>query len=184
MFSAAAFSRNARASAGLGVRQLAAILDRPPSTVTRIEQGQVDPSASLLAELLEACGYHLTVTPHWTSTDREASMLSEPSPEPPTTYPNHRKNDPWDNDAVHWLLRQPGGRDWTHGVLFEHARRQRRLVERDDPRLIEAAEFASRNGVLQIEMFDHDLGKQIVHLLRSDPGAPSYPADRSAAARR
>lgn len=185
MFSAAGVLRQARAASGLGVRELAASVDRPPSTITRIEQGQADPSVALLVELLEVCGYELTVTPTWAvSARKEQQMPSATSPEPPNRYPNPRNDDPWDNDAVQWLLQQAGGNRWTRGVLFEHLRRQRRLVERDAPRLAEAAEFARRHGVLQVEMFDHDLGKQIVHLLRTDGAAPQYPSDRVAAERR
>lgn len=43
---------------------------------------------------------------------------------PPDTYPNPRNDDAWDNDTVHWLLRQKGGRRWAHGVLFECLRQQ------------------------------------------------------------
>jgi transcriptional regulator with XRE-family HTH domain len=185
MFSAAVVAQQARVSAGLGLRELAEIVGRPPSTINRIEHGHVEPSVSLMAEVLEACGFALTVVPNWAApTRRDTVVPSASSPEPPTTYPNPRHNDPWDNDAVHWLLKQQGGSRWTHGVLFEHARRQRRLVERDAPRLSGAAELAARHGVLQIDMFDHELGKQIVHLIRTDANAPAYPEDRIAAARR
>jgi transcriptional regulator with XRE-family HTH domain len=52
---------NARASAGLAVRQLAAHADVAGSTITRIQAGQVDPSIETLRRILAAAGFDLVV---------------------------------------------------------------------------------------------------------------------------
>jgi transcriptional regulator with XRE-family HTH domain len=51
--------REARTSAALSIRALAAGAGVAPSTVARIEQGTLDPSFSTLTRLLECTGYRL-----------------------------------------------------------------------------------------------------------------------------
>ncbi len=99
-------------------------------------------------------------------------------PPVPSTYPNPRNDDPWDNDTVHWLLEQPGGEDWTRGVLMESLRRQPGQVERNPQRVTDAARFAKRNGVVQIGA--RRGAATITRLLRTDEGAPEYPASEEA----
>jgi transcriptional regulator with XRE-family HTH domain len=56
-----AILRDARANAGLSRRALAAKAGVPTSTVSRIEQGQSDPTLTMLARLVEAAGRDLVV---------------------------------------------------------------------------------------------------------------------------
>ena len=99
-------------------------------------------------------------------------------PTPPSTYPNPRNDDPWDNDAVHWLLDQPGGEAWTRGVLMECLRRQPNQLARDRRRVDEAARLAKRHGVAQ-ERTERGNGF-IVRLFRTDCDAPVYPGSEAA----
>ncbi len=99
-------------------------------------------------------------------------------PTPPSTYPNPRNDDPWDNDAVHWLLEQPGGEAWTRGVLMECLRRQPNQLARNRHRVDEAARLATRHGVVQ-ERIERGTGS-IVRLFRTDDNAPTYPTSEAA----
>lgn len=56
-----AILRDARADAGLSRRVLAAKAGVPTSTVSRIEQGQSDPTLTMLARLVDAAGRELVV---------------------------------------------------------------------------------------------------------------------------
>lgn len=56
-----AILRDARADAGLSRRALAAKAGVPTSTVSRIEQGQSDPTLTMLARLVDAAGRDLVV---------------------------------------------------------------------------------------------------------------------------
>lgn len=94
----------------------------------------------------------------------------------PNTFPNPRNDDPWDNDAVQWLLLKLGGSNWTRGTLFEALRRQPRLVQDHPDVVAEAARLAARFGVQQKEI---SRGRgTITRLIRTDAAAPRYPADR------
>jgi hypothetical protein len=96
--------------------------------------------------------------------------------EAPVTYPNPRNDNPWDNDAVHWLLEHPGvAAHFDRGDLFECARRQPKRLESDLDRVILAAHLCGRYGVEQVQVFDPKLGKSIWRLRRTDPAAPEYP---------
>jgi hypothetical protein len=99
-------------------------------------------------------------------------------PLPPSTHPNPRNDDPWDNDAVHWLLDQPGGERWTRGVLMECLRRQANQVERNPRRVEEAARFAKRHGVV-LERTERG-SRSIVRFYRTDDTAPGYPGSEAA----
>lgn len=97
-------------------------------------------------------------------------------PNPPTTYPNPRNDDPWDNDAVHWLLTHDDvAAAFDRHNLFECARRQARRVAEDTDRVIEAATLCERHGVRQVLVFDPKIGKEIYRLRRTDADAPEYP---------
>lgn len=103
-------------------------------------------------------------------------MRFELDPPEPNTYPNPRGDDAWDNDAVHWLLLQDRSTKWTRATLMEALRRQERLV-RDRPKVIaDAARFAARYGVRQVELSRGN--RTITRLIRTDAGAPPYPSDR------
>jgi transcriptional regulator with XRE-family HTH domain len=55
--------RWARGRAGLSQRRLAALAGVPQSTVSRIENGAIDPRVGTLRRLLRACGYELDARP-------------------------------------------------------------------------------------------------------------------------
>ena len=98
---------------------------------------------------------------------------------PPAEYAdsNDRGNDPWDHDAVCWMLEQLGPTtEWTYHNLFECARKQKNRMENDVDRVVAAANVCGRFGVQQIELRDPKIGKLIVRLRRSDPGSPQYPS--------
>ena len=61
MKNSAAILRDARDGAGLSRRALAAKAGVPTSTVSRIEQGQSDPTLTMLARLVDAAGRDLVV---------------------------------------------------------------------------------------------------------------------------
>lgn len=95
---------------------------------------------------------------------------------PPTTYPNPRNDDPWDNDAVHWLLDHPDvAANFTRHNLFECARRQPRRLQDDVDNVILAAKYCERYGVQQVQVFDSRIGKTVWRLRRTDQEAPEYP---------
>ncbi|MGI8946499.1 MAG: ATP-binding domain-containing protein, partial [Ornithinimicrobium sp.] len=95
----------------------------------------------------------------------------------PSTYPNLRNGDPWDNDAAYWLLDQDGGEAWTHLVLFECLRQQPNQRRRNPQRVKEAAQLAQRHGVIQERQA---YGRRtIVRLYRTDREAPTYPGDEA-----
>lgn len=48
---------DARVLSGLSARQVAILAGIAPSTVTRIEKGQIDPSVSIFERILAACGF-------------------------------------------------------------------------------------------------------------------------------
>ncbi len=164
----------ARRAAGLSIRDLAERADRSVSTVSRIEAGGTEPSATLLAELLEQCGWRLTATP--TDPNQLSQQEDLPMPTAPSTYPNPRNDDPWDNDAVHWLLEQPGvAASWKRGPLFECLRRQPGRVRNEPHRVVQAARLAAKYGVEQRDVYDPIIGKKIVRVIRHDAKAPQYP---------
>lgn len=172
---------SARKSANLSMRRLAKITNRPVSTVARIELGTTDPSVGLLDELLRACGRQLTITalsiaPPETPSSSEGTT---PMPTQPSKYPNPRGDDAWDNDAIHFLLEQPDvSATFKRGPLAECLRRQPNRLDKQPHRVAEAADLAARHGVRQIEIYDARIGKTVVRLVRTDPSAPAYPADR------
>jgi hypothetical protein len=95
---------------------------------------------------------------------------------PPTTYGNSRNDNPWDNDAISWLLEHDDvAQHFKKTDLFECARRQPQRLTDDLDRVILAAKLCERHGVEQLEVFDAKIGKIVWRLRRTDPGAPEYP---------
>jgi len=91
----------------------------------------------------------------------------------PDTYENPRGDDPWDNDAVRWLLTQPGSELWTFRGLFEALRQQPDWLEKRPDKVADAAALAQCYGVVQRE---EKFGRrEIVRLERTDRDAPCYP---------
>jgi len=96
--------------------------------------------------------------------------------DPPTAYPNPRNDNPWDNDAVHWLLDKPDvAAAFKRVPLFECLRCQPGRVRNQPHRVEEAARLARRHGVVQRQELDERLGKRIVRLYRTDADRPRYP---------
>ena len=91
----------------------------------------------------------------------------------PDRYENPRGDDPWDNDAVRWLLTQSGSERWTYQTLFEALRRQPAWVNKRPGRVADAAALAQRHGVKQ--RVEKRGQWEIVRLERTDQDAPSYP---------
>jgi hypothetical protein len=91
----------------------------------------------------------------------------------PTTYPNPRNDDPWDNDAIYWLLEQAGGSARSRHDLAECLRHQPARLRNESDKVARAESFASRHGVRWVE---EPFGRRtIFRLYRTDPAAPEYP---------
>lgn len=162
------------------MRRLAALVHKPVSTIARIESGSSSPSVDLFNELLWVCGRTLAVVERNQLPRHQPNRSTEtPMPEAPTTYPNPRGDDPWDNDAVHYLLEKADvAASFRRGPLAECLRRQPNRLEKQPHRVAEAEEFARRHGVRQAPMYDRRIGKDIVRLIRTDADAPQYPPER------
>lgn len=170
--------RQAREASLLSLRDLAERSGKSLSTIARIEAGVSSPSAKVLDELLHHCGRRLIVvpldTPHQPEPESQMSPIIPPPA--PTAYPNPRNDDPWDSDAVWWLMEKDP--TWKRVPLFECLRRQPGRLKNDAHRVEAAAALARRYGVIQHEVYDAGLGRKVVRLIRTDPDAPDYPADR------
>jgi transcriptional regulator with XRE-family HTH domain len=70
MDSAAELVRRARQCAELSTRALADRAQVPPSTITRVEAGKIDPTVGMLRRLLDAAGQELHVTTRRRTTKR------------------------------------------------------------------------------------------------------------------
>jgi len=100
-------------------------------------------------------------------------------PRVPARDPERPQDDPWDADAVRFLLGKPEGGAWTRGDLMECLRKQGNRVRRQPDRVREATRLGDRYQVEQ----KPDPGGKTVHFFRNDRGAPRpYPG--SAAERR
>lgn len=100
-------------------------------------------------------------------------------PTAPSTYPNPRSDNAWDNDSVHWLLKHPDVSEYfSRHDLMECARRQPKRLENDLDNVILAAQLCERHGVRQVQVFDRGIGKTVWRLRRTDADAPEYPDDR------
>jgi hypothetical protein len=95
----------------------------------------------------------------------------------PARDPDRPQDDPYDSNAVRYLLSHPEvAAAWTRGKLVEYGREQRRLVVGDPDRVREAAQVFERYGV---DRRHHNDGSTI-HFFRTDPGAPSpYPSSEA-----
>lgn len=173
--------RSAREASNLSLRDLAERSGKSLSTVARIESGLTSPSAKLLDELLHHCERRLAVIPLEVPSDPEKTNMSvtvPAEPSPPSEYPNPRGDDPWDSDAVWWLMSKPDAGHWKRIPFFECLRRQPGRLENDADRVEAAAALARKYGVIQHQVYDRRRGKTIVRLIRTDAAAPEYPTDR------
>lgn len=99
-------------------------------------------------------------------------MTTAPLDDIPPRDSERPQDDPWDANAVRFLLGQPGGSGWKRGDLMECLREQAGRYERQPGRVREAAALAARHGVERRA----DPGGKTIHFFRTDPGAPaSYP---------
>lgn len=111
-----------------------------------------------------------------TSAKRELPVAQTSRVGKPDVYPNPRKDNAWDNDAVHWLLDHPDvAASFARGTLMECLRCQPDKVENQPHRVEEAARLARKHGVIQRQEYDAKLGKRVVRLYRTDPDRPRYP---------
>lgn len=94
---------------------------------------------------------------------------------PPPRDPERPQDDPWDANAVRYILgRLPDIETtdrWTRGTLTEHLRGQPRL---DSDRIARARAVARECGVEC--RTDTDQAGGTVHFFRTDAAAPEYPA--------
>ena len=98
---------------------------------------------------------------------------------PPDNFDNPKGDNPWDNDAVQWLLTHDDvAAEFDRHNLMECARRQKKRLETDLDRVIRAAQLCERHGVQQVQIFDRSIGKTVWRLRRTDLAAPTYPTDQ------
>jgi hypothetical protein len=92
----------------------------------------------------------------------------------PPRDPDRPTDDPWDANAVRYLLAQPGvAQAWTRGVLMECLREQPNRVRREPGRVEAAARLAEQYGVdRRADAFG---SRTLVHFYRTDASAPTYP---------
>ncbi len=134
----------------------------------RLSASPIEPSGADLAQRGPA--------PAVASKSASEPATEESTLDPPTTYPNPRNDNAWDNDAVHWLLDQPDvAASFKRGPLMECLRRQPGRVKNQPHRVEEAAGLARSHGVIQRQEYDAGTGKELVRLYRTDPDRPHYP---------
>ncbi len=115
----------------------------------------------------------LTVGTEKTPSTESANQPGDGAPRVPERDPERPQDDPYDSNAIRFLLGSSGGSSWTRGTLLEHLRGQSRL---DQNRVAEARSFALRHGV---EVRAHPDGKTL-HFFRSDSQAPTlYPSSEA-----
>jgi hypothetical protein len=101
------------------------------------------------------------------------------SPVVPRRDPAMLRTDPWDADAIRWLLGTEGAGTFRPHELLGCLRRQPAYLRRDADRVEEARTLAWEADL----SVRPDAGGQTIHLFRTDLGRPAaYP--RSAAERR
>ena len=98
-------------------------------------------------------------------------------PMAPARDREHPNDDPWDADAIRYLLASRDGRHFDYRELKECLREQRYRVVAHRSRMMIVRRFALDNGVEARRD-----GGATIHLFRTDPSAPSYP--RNAVERR
>lgn len=106
----------------------------------------------------------------WRTTMRN---MSTNVPNVPPRDPDYPRDDPYDADAVRFLLGQAGASGWSRVSLMEHLRGQSRL---STERIRAARAFGELHGVA---VRQHSDGKT-AHLFRSDKTAPvPYPSSEA-----
>lgn len=111
--------------------------------------------------------WDLETVDQWRTANR---TMTNRSPNVPPRDPDRPQDDPWDADAVRYLMRFT---DKPRGWLMEHLRGQRRL---ERSAVDQARELAAAHGV---RCEAHADGRT-VHFFRSDADAPTpYPASEA-----
>lgn len=104
-----------------------------------------------------------------------AKKTSEKANVPPRD-PERPQDDPWDANAVRYLLGTADGAAWKRGDLMQCLREQASQVLRQPARVTAAAALASAHGVERRP----DAGGKTIHFFRTDEKAPRpYPASAS-----
>ncbi len=94
-------------------------------------------------------------------------------PAPPPRDPERPQNDPWDADALLYLLSKPEGSQWSRGSLFECMREQGNRLKNQPDKVHQASDLAKRYGVDRRP----DPGGKTIHFFRTDAEAPRpYPS--------
>jgi predicted DNA-binding transcriptional regulator AlpA len=148
-----------------GVHEIAAELGLSKQRVHQLA-GQSDfprPVAVLQAGSI----WDLDEIAHWRNEHRP---ISQAVAHVPRRDPDRPQDDPWDADAVRYLMQFTSR---SRGWLMEHLRGQQRL---DQNVVAKVRAMARKHGV---ECRPHIDGKT-VHFFRSDPGAPTpYPTSET-----
>lgn len=103
---------------------------------------------------------------------RQERGVSTDRPTVPDRDPERPQDDPWDADAVRYLLSTVDGRSWRRGDLMECLREQPNRLRRQPERVAEAGSLAERYGVSRRP----DPGGKTLHFFRTDDAAPRYPS--------
>lgn len=153
-----------------GVHEVA---DRLDVSRQRVHQLAAQPGfPAPIAELAAGLIWDMDHIERWTQQVRTTAEV--PLDRIPARDPDRPQNDPWDADALDYLLAAEGGQGWTKGDLMECLREQSNRVARQPQRVEEAARHARRHGVDRRR--DEPDGKTI-HFFRSDANAPQpYPS--------
>lgn len=119
----------------------------------------------------------LVVAAHSLPVRHAGVAIGAAPPDLVTTVPNSGRNtlgvDPWDHDAVEWLVGQTGGQRWERNDLLDCLTRQPGRLARQPGLVASAERFATSHGV-RMEVEPHGAG-EVYHLYRTDAGAPAYP---------
>jgi len=114
----------------------------------------------------------------WQYKVRKTSDGAQGSQVPPRD-PERPQDDPWDADAVRYLMRVAGGNQWSRSALMECLREQPGRLKRQPELVDQAIAHAAKHGVERRP----DAGGTTIHFFRTDADAPRY-YPRSAADRR
>lgn len=145
----------------VGTAEVAALLGVTRQRVHQLAQRPTFPRPEVEIEAGKVWSREAIET--WRSRLTTNVMVPERDPERP-------QDDPWDANAVRYLLGQSDvAAAWKRGPLMECLRRQPNRVKNMPDRVDEAARLATKYGVEQRRE------GQVIHFYRTDPDAPEYP---------
>ena len=105
----------------------------------------------------------------WQGKVRQTSGGAQVPQVPPRDH-ERPQDDPWDADAVRYLMRVAGGNQWSRSALMECLREQPGRLKRQPELVDQAICHANNHGVERRP----DAGGTTLHFFRSDPDAPRY----------